>query len=68
MIDILDESGSSIDPEIGPIIVGAARVLFAGRTYINVSKQLLAAISNLNFVRPFRFHYKFGLNRLIVSI
>ena len=30
MIDILDESGSSIDPEIGPIIVGAARVVFAG--------------------------------------
>ena len=30
MIDILNESGSSIDPEIGPIIVGAARVVFAG--------------------------------------
>ena len=31
MISILDESGSIVDPNVGPIIVGCSRVAFAGR-------------------------------------
>ena len=30
MITILKESGSSIDPNIGPIVVGSVRFVFAG--------------------------------------
>ena len=33
MIDILDETGSNIDPNIGPIVVGSTRLAFAGKTF-----------------------------------
>ena len=37
MISILDESGSNIDPNVGPIIVGSCRVAFAGGLISNLS-------------------------------
>ena len=30
MIDILDETGSNIDPDLGTVMVGSIRVIFAG--------------------------------------
>ena len=43
MITILKESGSSIDPKLGPILVGGVRIIFAG-TYTRggqLTKNLL---------------------------
>ena len=38
MIDILDETGSNIDPDLGTVMVGSIRVIFAG-TYIQENFQ-----------------------------
>ena len=43
MITILEESGSAIDPDIGPIIVGSLRLITAGEfsiCFVYVSAQL----------------------------
>ena len=44
MIQFLEEAGSTIDPDIGPIIVGSIRIGFAGTVVLGHPKQNIKKI------------------------
>ena len=39
MIDILNDSGSTIEPDMGPMIVGGVRIIFASKCTIGWTKM-----------------------------
>ena len=47
MIPILKESGSSIDPNLGPIIVGSVRIVFAGTYLLGLDSFVIALYRNI---------------------